>query len=72
MISRFEDKIQKLNTKKNTFKSLNVHVSVFEEIKKIAIEDNRSLSTTIALIVKETLNKRQRQKITTTMGGAIE
>ena len=72
MISRFEDNVQKFNSKKNTFKSLNVHISVFEEIKKIAIEDNRSLSTTIALIVKETLNKRQRQKITTTMGGAIE
>ena len=72
MISRFEDNVQKFNSKKNTFKSLNVHISVFEEIKKIAIEDNRSLSTTIALIVKETLNKRKRQKIATNIGGAIE
>ena len=43
------------------FKSLNVRVSVYEQIKRIAKEDNRTIAATIALMVKATLNNRRKE-----------
>ena len=38
---------------KNKFKSLNVHGNVYEDLVKIAKEDNRSIASTVALITKD-------------------
>ena len=37
---------------KNKFKSLNVHGNVYEDLVKIAKEDNRSIASTVALMTK--------------------
>jgi len=39
--------------KKNKFKSLNVHGTVYEDLVTIAKEDNRSIASTVALITKD-------------------
>ena len=38
---------------KNKFKSLNVHGNVYEDLVKIAKEDNRSIASTVALMTKD-------------------
>ena len=43
------------------FKSLNVRVSVYEQIKRIAKKDNRTINATVALMVKETLKNRRKE-----------
>ena len=40
------------------FKSLNVRVSVYKQIKRIAKEDNRTIAATVALMVRDTLKNR--------------
>ena len=39
--------------KKNKFKSLNVHGTVYEDLVTIAKEDNRSIASTVALLTKD-------------------
>ena len=39
--------------KKNKFKSLNVHGTVYEDLVTIAKEDNRSIASTVALMTKD-------------------
>ena len=43
---------------KPVFKSLNVRESVYEQIKRIAERDNRTISTTVALMVKKTIKEK--------------
>jgi len=46
-----------------SYKSLNVRVSVYDQIKRIAKQDNRTINATIALMVKETLKNRRRENV---------
>ena len=43
------------------YKSLNVRVSVYEHIRRIAKKDNRTINATVALMVKETLKNRRKE-----------
>ena len=43
---------------KPVFKSLNVRESVYEQIKRIAERDNRTISTTVAIMVKKTIKEK--------------
>ena len=43
------------------YKSLNVRVSVYEQIRRIAKKDNRTINATVALMVKETLKNRRKE-----------
>ena len=43
---------------KPVFKSLNVRESVYEQIKRIAERDNRTISTTVALMVKKAIKEK--------------
>ena len=43
------------------FKSLNVRVSVYEQIRRIAKKDNRTINATVALMGKETLKNRRKE-----------
>ena len=44
-----------------SYKSLNVRVSVYDQIKRIAKQDNRTINATVALMVKETLKNRRKE-----------
>ena len=44
-----------------SYKSLNVRVSVYEQIRRIAKKDNRTINATVALMVKETLKNRRKE-----------
>ena len=44
-----------------SYKSLNIRVSVYEQIKRIAKEDNRTINATVALMVKATLKNRRKE-----------
>jgi len=46
-----------------SYKSLNVRVSVYEQIRRIAKKDNRTINATVALMVKETLKNRRKQSV---------
>ena len=46
-----------------SYKSLNVRVSVYEHIRRIAKKDNRTINATVALMVKETLKNRRKQSV---------
>ena len=46
-----------------SYRSLNVRVSVYDQIKRIAKQDNRTINSTIALMVKETLKNRRRENV---------
>ena len=43
------------------YESLNVRVSVYEHIRRIAKKDNRTINATVALMVKETLKNRRKE-----------
>ena len=43
---------------KPVFKSLNVRESVYEQIKRMAERDNRTISTTVALMVKKAIKEK--------------
>ena len=43
---------------KPVFKSLNVRESVYEQIKRMAERENRTISTTIALMVKKAIKEK--------------
>ena len=42
-----------------SFKSLNVRVSVYKQIKRIAKEDNRTIAATVALMVRDSRELKQ-------------
>ena len=46
-----------------SYKSLNVRVSVYEQIRRIAKKDNRTINATVALMVKETLKNRRKESV---------
>ena len=60
-VSEDAKEVYDLDSEDVGFKSLNVRVSVYEQIKRIAKEDNRTIAATIALMVKATLNNRRKE-----------
>ena len=60
-VSEDAEEVYDLDNEDVGFKSLNVRVSVYEQIKRIAKEDNRTIAATIALMVKATLNNRRKE-----------
>ena len=60
-VSEDAEEVYDLDDEDVSFKSLNVRVSVYEQIKRIAKEDNRTIAATIALMVKATLNNRRKE-----------
>ena len=60
-VSEDAEEVYDLDDEDVGFKSLNVRVSVYEQIKRIAKEDNRTIAATIALMVKATLKNRRKE-----------
>ena len=60
-VSEDAEEVYDLDDEDVGFKSLNVRVSVYEQIKRIAKEDNRTIAATIALMVKTTLKNRRKE-----------
>ena len=60
-VSEDAEEVYDLDDEDVGFKSLNVRVSVYKQIKRIAKEDNRTIAATIALMVKATLNNRRKE-----------
>ena len=58
-VSEDAEEMYNLDNEDVGFKSLNVRVSVYEQIKRIAKEDNRTIASTVALMVKENLKNRR-------------
>ena len=57
-VSEDAEEMYNLDNEDVGFKSLNVRVSVYEQIKRIAKEDNRTIAATVALMVRDTLKNR--------------
>ena len=62
-VSEDAEEMYNLDKEDLRFKSLNVRVSVYEQIKRIAKKDNRTINATVALMVKETLKNRRKQSV---------
>ena len=62
-VSEYAEEMYDLDEEDLRFKSLNVRVSVYEQIKRIAKKDNRTINATVALMVKETLKNRRKQSV---------
>ena len=62
-VSEYAEEMYDLDEEDLRFKSLNVRVSVYEQIKRIAKKDNRTINATVALMVKETLKNRRRENV---------
>ena len=60
-VSEDAEEMYNLDKEDLRFKSLNVRVSVYEQIKRIAKKDNRTTNATVALMVKETLKNRRKE-----------
>ena len=60
-VSEDAEEMYNLDEEDLRFKSLNVRVSVYEQIKRIAKKDNRTINATVALMVKETLKNRRKE-----------
>ena len=60
-VSEDAEEVYDLDDEDVGFKSLNVRVSVYEQVKRIAKEDNRTIAATIALMVKATLKNRRKE-----------
>ena len=60
-VSEDAEAVYDLDNEDVSYKSLNVRVSVYEQIKRIAKEDNRTIAATIALMVKATLKNRRKE-----------
>ncbi len=60
-VSEYAEEMYDLDEEDLRFKSLNVRVSVYEQIKRIAKKDNRTINATVALMVKETLKNRRKE-----------
>ena len=58
-VSEDAEAVYDLDNEDVSYKSLNVRVSVYEQIKRIAKEDNRTIASTVALMVKENLKNRR-------------
>ena len=61
-VSEDAEAVYDLDNEDVSYKSLNVRVSVYENIKRIAKEDNRTIASTVALMVRDTL-KNRREKV---------
>jgi hypothetical protein len=61
-VSEDAEEVYDLDNEDVSYKSLNVRVSVYENIKRIAKEDNRTIASTVALMVRDTL-KNRREKV---------
>ena len=59
-VSEYAEEMYDLDEEDLRFKSLNVRVSVYEQIRRIAKKDNRTINATVALMVKETLKNRRK------------
>ena len=62
-VSEYVEEMYDLDEEDLRFKSLNVRVSVYEQIKRIAKKDNRTINATVALMVKETLKNRRKESV---------
>ena len=62
-VSEYAEEMYDLDEEDLRFKSLNVRVSVYEQIKRIAKKDNRTINATVALMVKETLKNRRKESV---------
>ena len=60
-VSEYAEEMYDLDEEDLRFKSLNVRVSVYEQIKRIAKKENRTINATVALMVKETLKNRRKE-----------
>ena len=60
-VSEYAEEMYDLDEEDLRFKSLNVRVSVYEQIRRIAKKDNRTINATVALMVKETLKNRRKE-----------
>ena len=58
-VSEDAEEVYDLDDEDVGVKALNVRVSVYEQIKRIAKEDNRTIASTVALMVKENLKNRR-------------
>tara|TARA_R100001480_G_scaffold80717_1_gene89869 strand:+ start:297 stop:575 length:279 start_codon:yes stop_codon:yes gene_type:complete len=61
-VSEDAESVYDLDNEDVSYKSLNIRVSVYEQIKRIAKEDNRTIASTVALMVRDTL-KNRREKV---------
>lgn len=61
-VSEDAEAVYDLDNEDVSYKSLNVRVSIYENIKRIAKEDNRTIASTVALMVRDTL-KNRREKV---------
>ena len=57
-VSEDAEAVYDLDNEDVSYKSLNVRVSVYKQIKRIAKEDNRTIAATVALMVRDTLKSR--------------
>ena len=62
-VSEYAEEMYDLDEEDLRFKSLNVRVSVYEQIRRIAKKDNRTINATVALMVKETLKNRRKESV---------
>ena len=62
-VSEYVEEMYDLDEEDLRFKSLNVRVSVYEQIRRIAKKDNRTINATVALMVKETLKNRRKESV---------
>ena len=62
-VSEYDEEMYDLDEEDLRFKSLNVRVSVYEQIRRIAKKDNRTINATVALMVKETLKNRRKESV---------
>jgi hypothetical protein len=58
-VSEDAEEVYDLDNEDVSYKSLNVRVSVYEQIKRIAKEDNRTIAATVAIMVRDSLTKRR-------------
>ena len=58
-VSEDAEEMYNLDAEDVSFKSLNVRVYVYEQIKRIAKEDNRTIAATVALMVRDSRELKQ-------------
>jgi hypothetical protein len=60
-VSEDAEEVYDLDNEDVSYKSLNVRVSVYEQIRRIAKEDNRTIAATVAMMVRNNLTERRSQ-----------
>jgi hypothetical protein len=60
-VSEDAEEVYDLDNEDVSYKSLNVRVSVYEQIRRIAKEDNRTIAATVAIMVRNNLTERRSQ-----------